>query len=290
MVARAVADAETFITPATKEANEMRSRASWVLLGALICAGAPAGAQPAPPPMGGPGMMKPPKPGRYMPWREREPGQPFMLYGNDGQVVYVAGQGGKWAVVLDGRPGAWYDWVGNISLSPEGQGLAYVATREGKLMVVTGEQESPAYEQICPVRDRGWEFTNSPAGPLEPEPGAPFWTYDGKLVYAVARGAKRAVVIDGHEGLAYDRIGLPPAAGGADGPPPTEEVTFVAVGDGGHLIYMAQKEGKWVMVIDGKEGPAFDHIAVTPPEETYGEDWGPPPAGPPQAPRPRPGP
>ncbi|HYM74830.1 MAG TPA: hypothetical protein VE377_02540 [Candidatus Dormibacteraeota bacterium] len=68
-------------------------------------------------------------------------------------------------------------------ISPDGKRIAYVALRDGKLLVVVDGREGPEYDAI--------------------DKGTPVFSSDGKRVaYTAQKGGKWLVVVDGQEGAA----------------------------------------------------------------------------------------
>ena len=139
-------------------------------------------------------------------------------------VAYLATAGGQSVVVLDDKKQKPYDKVAALTFSDDGR-LAYVASKGGKWLMVVADQEQGPYEKV----------------------GPPVFSPDGKRLAYVAMLAdqKRAVVIDGKPGTAFDEI--------FDG-------LLVHSPDSQRLAYGGRKGKEWFVVIDGKESGPFEYL------------------------------
>lgn len=54
----------------------------------------------------------------------------------------------KWFVVVNGREGELYDFIGNLTISPDGQRVAYAAQMNQNWFVVVDEEEQKPYDGI----------------------------------------------------------------------------------------------------------------------------------------------
>jgi Tol biopolymer transport system component len=134
--------------------------------------------------------------------------------------------GNKWNINLDGTPGPGFDTITNVTFSPNGSRLAYIAEDAGKTHVIIDGKDEPQPDGI-----RKNSFVFSP---------------DGKHYgYTANVGEKQAVFIDGQKKTAYDGAAPP-----------------VFSRDGAHIAYAAAKGKKQVMVIDGVESPEYDSAAM----------------------------
>jgi Tol biopolymer transport system component len=163
-----------------------------------------------------------------------EPGPRFSP--DSSHVAYRARSGAKQFVVLDGRQGPIFDKVDGLLFSPRAARLAYSATRTA----------SPQHRVQSIVID-GREMLLS--------------QWYAKTVLAFSPDGRRFVhvvnqrdeknqrdvgflVDDGRQGPVYDQIKGRP--------------TFSP--DGSRLAYVARKDWKWRVVVNGVEGPAFYNI------------------------------
>jgi len=98
---------------------------------------------------------------------------------NDGShVAYVAEQGDKQLVVVDGRPGSTYDMIFWREFSYDSQHVAYEAKQGDKWFIVVDEKLGPAYDGIKPFSQ--------------------IFSHDSQhVVYTAKQGNKWLVVRDG---------------------------------------------------------------------------------------------
>jgi protease II len=107
---------------------------------------------------------------------------------NGKRIAYIAGTGRKRFVVVDGQEGKEYFDVISIAFSPDSRRVAYIAaaTRKNRFIVVD-EQEGKPYPDI------EWDsIVFSPNSKC--------------LAYIVSTGNKMFVVVDGVEGNHYDSV------------------------------------------------------------------------------------
>lgn len=136
-------------------------------------------------------------------------------------------------VVVDGKPGAKHVMVKEDSLrvSADGKRYGYIAGRGDHQYAVIDGKQGPAYGAVANIT----------------------FSADGKRVaYAALKTNKQCVVIvDGVEGPEYQAVI-------ADSP--------VVSKDGTKILYGVRKGAKWLVWLNGKEGPAYDrvgHLAVS---------------------------
>lgn len=143
---------------------------------------------------------------------------------NGKKIAYEARRDGKRFIVWEGREGKPYDQVGRPILTRNGKGLAYDAMEGRQLLMVRDEGEIKRYVAL---------------------PGARFSPDGTKLAYAgVNRDATSKFVVEENvKGKDYETTGL-----------------IAWSPNGGHLAYAAGEGGKEFLVVDGKEGKAYDRI------------------------------
>ncbi len=172
----------------------------------------------------------------------RRVGAPFQGLGATGLVIspdgsrvaYSVNRGTQVAVRVDDKELAGeYDGVSKAGLvfSPDSKRFAFVAGRGGKQIASIDGQEGPAWDG---VRGEGVRFSQ-----------------DGRRVaYIATQGEDWFVVIDGMQSGPWKAVG-------------DQGVQFSA--DGEHVAFGAQRPaegggGEWVVVVDGKEGPAYASV------------------------------
>ncbi len=153
-------------------------------------------------------------------------------------ATLLAGDAGQ-RVIVDDRPGEAYDRVEcqSLTFSPDSQRLAYAAERLGAWFVVLDGQEYGPYGALGmqPERD-SFSLAFSPDSQ--------------RLAYAVGEAGRWSVHVDGQADASYAGI-------------LESSITFSP--DGSRLAYVARTdERRWVVVIDGMAGPAFDQAAFGP--------------------------
>lgn len=229
----------------------------------------------------------------YGAWRDKkifivvngQEGKPYarislITYSPDGKkIAYWAATGEKednlkGMVVIDGKEGPTFDWIGESTpgpighsvkkyvpvFSPNSSRLAYVALSGNQELVVVDGKEWARYDEIASF---------------------PIFSPDSKKVaYLARKGGQWLVVVDGIEGKKYERIenlmfspdGQKIAyiafhndnqlvvVNGNEGPEyqMVDRVTFSP--DGKHLAYVADIGQKQVLVVDGKESKQYDMI------------------------------
>jgi hypothetical protein len=102
-------------------------------------------------------------------------------------VAYLAVEGGRVFVVVDGHQGPGYDWVGGLVFSPAGA-LTYPARRAGRAFVVVDGKEDPTSSAL----DIGDPVFSADGARMA------YWAYDGSSVRTVVKGVP---------GKPYDDVG-----------------------------------------------------------------------------------
>ena len=150
-------------------------------------------------------------------------------------ILYAADNDeGKTCVVKNTMPGAFYDAIGAPVFSQDGGQYAHAARRTDSemFMVVNGVEQKP-YPLI------GIPF-NEETGQPQMTAQQPFFSEKGnRLAYPVydVKLTKAFMVVDGKPQAQFDAI---------------MEPIFSA--DEKHVAYMAKRDNKWFMVVDGQPG------------------------------------
>ncbi len=175
------------------------------------------------------------------------------------------GQG--WVVVKDHSVGRAWESVSFVTLSSDGERLAYVAALGERSLVVADERPIGAWDAV---------------GPL---------TFDatGRLIHAAHLGRSSLVVIDGRAGPAWPSIdglivrgahfayaarddsGERIVRDGVAGPVFERVAAPTLSDDGGRLAYGARVDGKWHVHVEGAADRAFEHVGLP---VLAGPHWG----------------
>ena len=136
------------------------------------------------------------------------------------RVAYVAKDGAKRHVVVDGKEEKAYDFIDVTSLafSPDSHRVAYVASIGGKQIVVVDGNEGKPY-------DDAQALLYSPDS--------------RRMAYAAKVGEKWFVVVDGNPEKPYDIIAEP---------------SMIFSPDSSRMAYLARGGDQWVAVVDGVAG------------------------------------
>ena len=162
------------------------------------------------------------------------------------KVAYAVPKDGKWTIMVNGEGGKLYDDVMlfpfSNPFSPNSKKLAYIAQKDGKFFVVINGEEGEKYERI-----EIWSLVFSPDSQ--------------KIAYVANKNGKQFLVVNGKEGKYYDKI-LPYLT--------IEETknhfaetlrTPVFSPDSQKIAYIAQREGKWFVIIDDKEYGPYNSVS-----------------------------
>lgn len=207
------------------------------------------------------------------------------VFSPDGQqLAYIAVEGGKYFVVVNGRPrGTKLDVISSLGFMPGTQEIVYSGRKDSKSYLVVGERESKPYDGIRtsvsspngktvllvagsvgseyvvlwrPMDWIGgllWARQEKRYGHVAPygEPHGPIFSPDSQEFAYVAtrqKELKNFFVVEGDsEGNDYDRI---------------EKLVFSP--DSKVLVYAATKGTKQLAVIGNKEGRLFDEVVTEP--------------------------
>jgi hypothetical protein len=118
----------------------------------------------------------------YSPWMKNS----FKLSQDRKHIAYVAEDGGRMVVVVDGKKGKLYDAIlpGTPIFSPDGVSVAYAAKQGNRWFVVSDGKEGKRYDAIL-------------------EDSIIFSKDDIHLAYAARSSSASFVVLDGKEGIQY---------------------------------------------------------------------------------------
>ncbi|HEX3872046.1 MAG TPA: hypothetical protein VHV77_16490 [Pirellulales bacterium] len=143
-----------------------------------------------------------------------------LTFSPDGRrLAYLASDRVAQFMVVDGTPGPRFDGALQPQFSDDSRRLAYIATRGSKMCVVIDGAAGPEFDG---VGDGTFRFSAS----------SERFCYDAEI------SGKRHAVRDHEPGPGYDAIG---------------KGTPVLSADGGRMAYTASREGRWFVVVDGRE-------------------------------------
>lgn len=188
-------------------------------------------------------------------------------------LLYVALKDGKFRPVAGDWEGPTFDFIQNPQFSANGTIIAYSAVQSGKSFVVVGDRTYPSGDGFLghgefAISSNGSEvayIANEIAGSLRKETvvygewRSPTyvseWRHVGvldyltlssdgdELMYSVLKGKKSSVVLHGKHEAEY------------------EGVRFALLSpDGNSCAFHMKKDGKYYIVVNGRSGPAFDHL------------------------------
>lgn len=192
---------------------------------------------------------------------------------NGWHVAFVARQGAKQVVMVDGKPGPAYDrvWPNTLQFSQDGLRVAYVAGLGDKRLVVVDGKAGPSFDgigmvggdvsvnhpecrpmrsdkQLTASRKQTSSAEGQKATPGETLYCQPFFSPDSRrFAYVAHQESKWFVVVDGEPGPPFDGIG---------------EYSLVCSADSRHVGYVGISGRKQRVVIDGKLGPVYDGIGL----------------------------
>ena len=195
------------------------------------------------------------------------------VFSPDGtRFAYTAKRADKWRLVVDGQEGPAYQSVWDPVFSADWKHVAYTAERDNRAFVVRDGVEEPAAAYLY------HSHFNKPV--LSPD--------GNRLAYAIRTETGIAVVVDGKAGPWYDDVcqlrfspdsqhiayigvmGRQPADRNyilvvdAEGGPRYEDMDWsmpmVFSPEGSRVACRAKKSGKWLVLVNGQEGPLYDEI------------------------------
>lgn len=192
-----------------------------------------------------------------------------------GRFAYSAKKDQRWTLVVDGKPGPWYDDIDDVAygyFSPDGGHVVYAAATGRKWSLVRDGTPGPAYDQVRddhgPVRMAlfspdgrrlalSLDVKDGCTAFIEGQPPqkyhqtrleiviTPVFSPDGNhLAFAASQG------IGDKEFIVYDGRPLTPFPSAR---------TPVFSPDGRHLAYPAEPHD-WCVVLDGRPGPQFREV------------------------------
>ena len=185
------------------------------------------------------------------------------------RVAYVAKEGRKWFVVVDGKEEKKYNSSivdGTLIFSPDSKRVVYAAKEGNKMFVIVDGKEEKQYDGIgkgypifspnskhvvyAAYEENKWFLVVDGIEEKKYDTimeSSSFFSPDSKqTVYTATEGGKMFVVVNGKEEKRYDQVGVTP----------------VFSPDGKRLIYGARLGNKSFMVVDGKEEKQYDDIPI----------------------------
>jgi Tol biopolymer transport system component len=214
-------------------------------------------------------------------------GEGLPFFSADSQrLAYVAEQDGKQFVVVDGEEAKSYGYVFALSVffSPDSKRLAYAVAGEANLFGENVTVEPSTYASFS----NGWNFAQSRQSVVvDGSEGKPydgivpvgadekshvlslFFSPDSRcLAYVAEQGGKKFLVVDGVQGKPYDEI-FPTSLrfGSYSQRPPYPEGfdsgATVFSPDGRRLAYMAVRDRRSFLVLDGVEAQQYDVMSAS---------------------------
>ncbi len=188
-----------------------------------------------------------------------------VMYGADSErTICFATRDGTPRVVINGEEVSEGRYSDFSRFPPQGDREVLAVFRPGGMQVIAAGQPGPTYPQLAPRFGGDTAFTFSPDG-----------QHSGFVAY---RGGKAFLVLDGHEGPAFDDAKLPvfspdsrrsaykakradmcsAVIDGEAGPEHDSIYQIAFSGDSWHVAYTATRRHKRLVVIDGVEGPEYD--------------------------------
>lgn len=157
------------------------------------------------------------------------------------RMAYAARTGKEWKVVVDCQTGASYDDIFGPTFSPDSKRVAYGARQGKRWLVVADGQAGAAYDELFNF----WHVSSADQATRVVLIAAQRLTMYGQsqAPYAVLSTQDPAHYVNGARGYQY-------------------ATRLVFSPDSKHLAYAATRNGKWVVVVDGKEGAEYHDIGV----------------------------
>lgn len=164
----------------------------------------------------------------------------------------------KWTWIVDGVPGPSFDVISSIEFSPDGKHFSYAGADEKTHLAKHATQGALVVDgQVTQTYD-GRGFGGGWAGVFGPQESMvtgvrslspdfhgvsdPFYSSEGKLVYAARRGEADVVVfMDGTAGPSFEDI----------------VSSVIVTSDGKHSFYVAKRGETFVEVRDQRPGASF---------------------------------
>jgi WD40 repeat protein len=190
------------------------------------------------------------------------------VFSPDSQHLAFAGErDGKWMVVRDGKESEPYDGIDDSSLvfSPDSLRLAYRAKRGDRwFAVVDGKEIRPAEDGVSSgwvvfspdnqrmavgvfrVNKQNWLIDGKFDPTFDSVAKLTFSPNNQRFTYPGARGNQWYAVTDGVESRGYEMIINSP------GTPFSP--------DSRHVAYLTKRDGKFRLLLDGKEGSEYDYV------------------------------
>ena len=164
---------------------------------------------------------------------------PFVQSPNGKRLAYVAVQGEKERVVVDGNEDALYDEIktGLPVFSPDSKHLAYTARRRDKAVIVVDSKEVAQVDEVITAK------------PWPSMVGLWFSPNGKRLAYTVKISGKWFVFVDGIKSPAWDEI----SDGFGHGFPEGDFAGIRFSADSKHYVYEAKRNGAYSIIVDGVE-------------------------------------
>lgn len=207
------------------------------------------------------------------------------------RVVFVGKRAKKYHLVVDGKAGVGYDYIGLtlapsyvdassgdtqrypnyfIAFSPDGRRIAYTATKGDTRIVVVDEKPGPEHRFVWkptfsadsthfayiagdgPDRRVVIDGDADPPYPVIWE-GPVFSTTGHLMAYRAGEILSQRVVVNGKEERAYDGIVCTILENPWEG-------ALVLGPDGRRVAYVTKQDHAWFVIVDDKVGPAYETV------------------------------
>jgi Tol biopolymer transport system component len=160
------------------------------------------------------------------------------------RVAFVATKNKKMFVVVDGKEAKYYDFAGDISFSPDSRQVAYVAGEGRNLVEGVGYFTTNSFLVIDDKEGRRYDGISIESN--SNDTNRPIFSHDGSSVaYTANKNKKQIIVVDGKEYSSYDSQFSPRFMGNSN------EIAYLAGGNKKYFVVEAGKQKPPHVYVDG---------------------------------------